>query len=350
MSEAVVAVGAPTSGPVGRVLGAAARQRELSLLLVLLLMGALVAIRAPQVLSATNLTDVSVLAAIIAIVAVGEAMVVITRNVDLSVEAIVGLVAFAVAAVLSNHLLPTTLAMAFGIGLGLVLGMINGVIVAVFRVPSIVATLGTLSVYRGIDFLLAGGKQVTLTELPPGYTNAARSTLIGVPIFVLIAVVIVALAAVVLRQTRFGRSVYAVGSNPEAAEILGIRTGLVTFVVFTVCGLLSGIAGVMWGILFGTINATAATGVTLQVVAAVVVGGVNIFGGSGTVVGAALGALFLGFISNALILLRLSQFWLQALYGLVILIAVALDTVLLRRFQRSAVARRRRLTANRRPR
>jgi rhamnose transport system permease protein len=342
MSEAAVAVQTPTSGPVGRVLGAAARQRELSLLLVLLLMGALVAIRAPQVLSATNLTDVSVLAAIIAIVAVGEAMVVITRNVDLSVEAIVGLVAFAVAAALSNHLLPTTAAIVFGIGLGLVLGMINGVIVAVFRVPSIVATLGTLSVYRGIDFLIAGGKQVTLTGLPSGYTNAARATLVGIPIFVLIAVVIVAVCAVVLRQTRFGRSVYAVGSNPEAAEILGIRTRLVTFVVFTVCGLLSGIAGVMWGILFGTINATAATGVTLQVVAAVVVGGVNIFGGSGTVVGAALGALFLGFISNALILLRLSQFWLQALYGLVILIAVALDAVLLRRFQRSAVARRRR--------
>jgi rhamnose transport system permease protein len=340
MSEAAVAAGTPTSGPVGRVLGAAARQRELSLLLVLLLMGALVAIRAPQVLSATNLTDVSVLAAIIAIAAVGEAMVVITRNVDLSVEAIIGLVAFAVAAVLSNHLLPTTVAIAFGIGLGLVLGMINGVIVALFHVPSIVATLGTLSVYRGIDFLLAGGKQVTLTELPAGYTNVARATLVGIPIFVLIAVVIVAVCAVVLRQTRFGRSVYAVGSNPEAAGILGIGTGLVTFVVFSVCGLLCGIAGVMWGILFGTINATAATGVTLQVVAAVVVGGVNIFGGSGTVVGAALGALFLGFISNALILLRLSQFWLQALYGLVILIAVALDAVLLRRFQRSAVARR----------
>jgi rhamnose transport system permease protein len=124
--------------------------------------------------------------------------------------------------------------------------------------------------------------------------------------------------------------------------VLGIRAGLITFVVFSVCGLLGGVAGVMWGILFGTINATAATGVTLQVIAAVVVGGVNIFGGSGSVVGAALGALFLGFISNALILLRLSQFWLQALYGVVILIAVALDAFLLRRFQRSATARRRR--------
>lgn len=305
-------------------------------------MATFVAIQAPQFLSASNLSQVGSLASIIAIVAVGQAMVVITRNIDLSVEATIGLVAFVVAIILSNRLLPTPLAMAAGVGLGLVLGMINGLLVTVLKVPSIVATLGTLSIFRGVDFLIAGGKQVTLTELPPGYTDAARATVLGfIPLFVLIAVVIVTVSAVVLRQTRFGRSVYAVGSNPEAAEILGIRKGVVTFVVFSVCGLLAGVAGVLWGIQFGTINATAATGVTLQVVAAVVVGGVNIFGGSGTVVGAALGAYFLGFISNALILLRLSQFWLQALYGLVILVAVALDAALLRRFQRSTAGRRR---------
>ena len=218
--------------------------------------------------------------------------------------------------------------------------MMNGFIVAVLRVPSIVATLGTLSIYRGIDFLLAGGKQVTLTSLPAGYTEIARSTFAGIPVFVLVAVAIVVAFGILLRVTRFGRSVYAVGSNPEAAGILGISTRTVTFVVFSLCGLLGGVAGVMWGILFGTINATAASGVTLQVIAAVVVGGVNIFGGSGTVFGAALGALFLGFVANALILLRLSQFWLQAIYGIVILVAVALDAVLLRRLQRTAAGRR----------
>jgi rhamnose transport system permease protein len=304
-------------------------------------MVALVALRAPQVISPDNLTDVSTLAAVIAVAAVGQAMVVITRNVDLSVEATMGLVAFAVAGVLSNGILPVPLAMAFGVVLGLVLGMINGFIVAVLRVPSIVATLGTLSIYRGIDFLIAGGKQVTATQLPAGYTAIARATVIGIPVFVLVAVGIALVCAAVLRMTTFGRSVYATGSNPEGAAVLGIRAGLITFVVFSVCGLLGGVAGVMWGILFGTINATSATGVTLQVVAAVVVGGVNIFGGSGTVIGAALGALFLTFIGNALILVRLSQFWLQALYGLVILIAVALDAVLVRRFQRSVSDRRR---------
>ncbi len=143
-----------------------------------------------------------------------------------------------------------------------------------------------------------------------------------------------------MRYTRFGRSIYAVGSNPEAATILGIRRRLVTFSVFALCGLLAGVAGVMWGIYFGTVNATSATGATLQIIAACVVGGVAIFGGSGTVAGAALGALFLGFIQNGLVIMRLSQFWLEAIYGIVIIVAVALDAVILRRLQRPGWTRR----------
>jgi rhamnose transport system permease protein len=194
-----------------------------------------------------------------------------------------------------------------------------------------------------VAFYIAGGKQLTLTDLPEGYTDAARATILGVvPLFLAIFVVIVVVTAIFMRQTRFGRQIYAVGSNPEAAQILGIRAGLIVFAVFSASGLLSGMAGILWGINFGTINAGAATGVTLQVVAAVVVGGVNIFGGSGTVVGAGIGALFLAFISNALILLRLSQFWLQAIYGLVIILAVILDAALLRRLQRTTSQRRRR--------
>jgi rhamnose transport system permease protein len=154
-----------------------------------------------------------------------------------------------------------------------------------------------------------------------------------------LAVIIVAGVSLILQQTRFGRQVYAVGSNPDAAAILGIRSRLVTFIAFAFCGLLAGGAGVLWGARFGTINATAASGVVLQIVAAVVVGGVNIFGGSGTIYGAALGALFLGLIANALTLLHLSQFWLQAIYGAVILVAVAADAVILRRLQLATVGR-----------
>ena len=339
MAESAIPAMVPGESLAARFASFAGRNRELSLAGVMLVLGAFVALQAPQFLSTSNLTQVTVLAAIIGIAAVGQTFVIITRNIDLSVESVIGLVAFVVADLLARHVLDTPGAIAAGIALGLVLGMVNGVLVAFLGVPSIVATLGTLSIYRGIDFFLAGGKQVTVGDLPPGYTEIARDTFVGIPLFVWLAVVIIVISTVLLRQTRFGRQVYAVGSNPEAAAILGIRTRLVTFGVFSVCGLLAGVTGVLWGMEFGTINATAATGVVLQVIAACVVGGVNIFGGSGTPVGAGLGALFLAFISNALILLRLSQFWLQAIYGAVILIAVWVDSIVQRRIRRNVGGR-----------
>ena len=326
--------------PRGSWLATIARQRELSLVAIMFVLGGLVSLAAPQFLTAANLTQVAIPAAIIAVAAVGQAVVIITRNVDLSVEAIIGLVAYAVARTLELHALDATAAIAFGILLGLVLGMVNGTIVTVFRVPAIVATLGTLSIFRGIDYLVAGSHQVPVAALPPGFTDASVASIYGIPVFVLIAVVIVAIGTVLLRSTRFGRQVYAVGSNPEAAAILGIRSRLVVFVAFSVCGLLAGVAGVMWVSEYGTINGTTATGAVLAVVAAVVVGGVAIFGGSGTLAGAALGALFLGFIANALILVGLSQFWLQAIYGAVILLAVSADAVLSRRLLRATAERR----------
>jgi len=327
------AVTAPS--PLGRIGASLGRYRELSLLIVMLVLGAFVALQAPQFISVSNLSQVTTLASIIAVAAVGQALVIITRNIDLSIESTIGLVAFVVADLLAQQVVEVPLAMAAGVGLGLLLGMGNGVLVAVFRIPAIVATLGTLSIYRGLSFLLAGGRQVTLTQLPDGYTSTARADVFGVPIFLLVAIVTVAVVGIALRRSRFGRQLYAVGSNPEAASILGIRTSLVIFVAFALAGLFAGIAGVMWGMYFGTINASAATGSVLQIVAACVVGGVAIFGGSGTVVGAGLGALFLGFIQNALIILRLSQFWLGAIYGVVILVAVAADAVILRRLRRT---------------
>jgi rhamnose transport system permease protein len=227
-----------------------------------------------------------------------------------------------------------------GLLIGLGLGMINGLLVTVFKVPSIVATLGTLSIFRGIDYLIAGSHQVPLAGLPEGFTGPARGVILGIPIFVCIVIVAVVVGTAVLRWTRFGRQVYAVGSNPEAAAILGIPARGVVFAVFALCGLLAGVAGVMWVIEFGTINGTSANGVVLAVVAAVVVGGVNIFGGSGSVAGAAIGAIFLGFVANALILVGLSQFWLQAIYGVVILVAVSADALIARRLSRTVTTSR----------
>ena len=326
----------------GSLVGAIARQRELSLVAVMLVLGAGITILAPQFLSVSNLSQVAVLASITAMAATGQALVVITRNIDLSVEATMGLVAYVVAITLENHVLGGPTAILIGIAIGAALGMVNGLLVTAFNVPSIVATLGTLSIFRGIDYVIAGPHQVPLAALPKGFTDPARDTILGLPLFVVIVVLVVILGSALLRWTSLGRQVYAVGSNPEAAAILGIPARGVTFIAFTLCGLLAGIAAVMWVMEFGTINGTAATGYVLAVVAAVVVGGVNIFGGSGTLVGAAGGAYFLGFVANALILVGLSQFWLQAIYGVVILAAVSADAVIARRLQAITARGRRR--------
>ncbi|HEY5433609.1 MAG TPA: ABC transporter permease [Candidatus Limnocylindrales bacterium] len=318
-----------------RWLTAIGRQRELSLVAIMFVLGAGVSMIAPQFLSISNFSQVATLASIVAVVAVGEAIVVITRGIDLSVEAIIGLVAYSVARTLELHALDPAGAIALGLGIGLVLGMVNGFIVAVLKVPAIVATLGTLSIFRGIDYVIAGPHQVPLAGLTRGFTDPARSDVFGIPVFVLITIGVVVVGSLFLRSTRFGRQVYAVGSNPEAAAIMGIPSRQVVFVAFTLCGLLAGLAGVMWVMEFGTINGTAATGAVLGIVAAVVVGGVNTFGGSGTLAGAAIGALFLGFIANALILVGLSQFWLQAIYGVVILTAISGDSVIRRSIQRA---------------
>jgi rhamnose transport system permease protein len=295
---------------------------------VVVVLGLLVWLQAPSFLSSTNLISVTSLTAIVAIAAVGEALVIITKNIDLSVESTMGLVAFVVAVVLKDDNVPVAGAWAIGIGLGLALGMVNGIVITIFRVPSIVATLGTLSIYRGLTYLVANGREITNSDLPAGYTEPSSQTFFGVPLFVLLAIAVVIVAALALRYTVFGRAVYAVGSNEEAAATIGVRARSTVFLVFAVSGMLAGVAGVLWGIQFGQLYASSASGESLAVIAAVVVGGVSISGGSGTVIGAAIGALFLGLINNALVVLNLPQEWLNVIYGAVILLAVATDALI----------------------
>jgi rhamnose transport system permease protein len=311
-----------------------ARLREVGILLVLLAVVAIVAVQAPFFLSFSNLENILLNVSLIAIVAVGQTTVVLTRNVDLSVGSVVGLVAFATGDLLKEHTLDVLPAIAVGCLLGLGLGALNGVIVAAARVPAIVATLGTLYVYRGLDFLIAGGKQVSAIDLPRSYLGIGTSAVLGIPTLIMAAAFIALVAAYLLRNSGLGRELYAIGSNPPAAEVVGIPTHRLIFGAFVVCGLLSGVAGVLWGSRFGSVNALAASGLELQVIAAVVVGGVNIFGGSGTVIGAVLGAVLLATIENALRILHLSEFWLQAIDGAIILLAVGTDAALRGYFQR----------------
>jgi rhamnose transport system permease protein len=326
-----------------RLLGQVSRVRELGLLIVLLLIIFIVGIQAPRFLSIDNFEQILLSVAILAIVAVGETLVVLTRNVDLSVGSMVGLTAFVTAYFFkqlpySNPLLGILL----GCALGLVLGMVNGLIVSFGRVPAIVATLGTLYAYRGLVFIFAANttSQINAYDVPTDYLALATTQIFGIPALILIAAVIAVIVGYFLHASPTGRQLYAVGSNPEAANIIGIRRDWLVFAAFAASGLLCGLAGVLWGARFATVDATNATGLELQVIAAVVVGGVNIFGGSGTILGAVLGAIVLGTLQNALNILNISQFWLQAIYGAAIIVAVVLDAFITRWLQRTMLSGR----------
>jgi rhamnose transport system permease protein len=220
------------------------------------------------------------------------------------------------------------------------MGLVNGVIIAYGRVPAIITTLGTLAIYRTILVDFSGAKTVTTDSLPPWLVDLPRQTLFAVGeveirYMVALAVVVVILFQLVLTYLPYGRRLYALGSNPEAARMAGLPASRIIMSAYVLCGALAGLAGFMFLARFGNITVVAAQGLELQVVAAVVVGGVNIFGGSGTVVGALLGAVLIDTLEQSLIRwLEISEFWRDAILGLLILLAVASDAVILNRLRR----------------
>ncbi|QBI54835.1 Autoinducer 2 import system permease protein LsrC [Streptomonospora litoralis] len=303
--------------------------RELGILLALVLLVAATTLTDPGFLSAQSVQDLLLGATLLTILAVGQSMVLITRNVDLSVGSVMGLSAFATGTLfVSFPGLPTPAVMLGGVLVGTVCGVVNGVLVAAARVPALVVTLGTLYMFRGIDYWWAAGRQINAADMPDGFLGLARVTLLGVPLPALIAVAVVLAAGWYLRSYRSGRELYAVGSEPAAARLVGIPVDRRVFAPFVVNGSLAGLAGVLYAARFGTLDATVGTGLELEVVAAAVVGGVAIFGGSGTVYGAALGALLLSTIDAALPMLQVDSFWQQAVVGLLILVSIGLDRLL----------------------
>jgi rhamnose transport system permease protein len=215
-----------------------------------------------------------------------------------------------------------------GVALGAVCGAVNGGLIAAARVPALVVTLGTLYVFRGVDFWWAGGQQINAANMPSGFLRLGTARVLGVPVLALFALVVLVGAGLYLRWYRSGRELYAIGSQPDAARLAGIPVGRRVFFAFVANGALAGLAGVLYAARFGTIDANAGTGLELQVIAAAVVGGVAIFGGSGTVWGAALGAVLLTTITSSLATLRINPFWQQAVVGALILAAIGLDRAL----------------------
>jgi rhamnose transport system permease protein len=225
-------------------------------------------------------------------------------------------------------------ALLVGVAAGAACGAVNGSLVAAARVPALVVTLGTLYVFRGLDYSWASGQQINAADMPRAFLRFGTASVLGVPVLALIALVLVLVVGFYLRSYRSGRELYAIGSDPDAARLSGIPVGRRVFAAFVANGALAGLAGVLYAARFGTLDATVGAGLELTVIAAAVVGGVAIFGGSGTVFGAAVGALLLQTITSSLVVLRINAFWQQAVVGALILAAIGLDRLLVARLDR----------------
>jgi rhamnose transport system permease protein len=321
--------GAPADLSSRRLTERVFRARESGIIAVLVVFVAVTTIIEPRFLSQQNIHFVLINTTIFALLAVGETMVVVSRNVDLSVGSVLGLSAFLSARLFGQvHGIPIPVVFLAGLVIGLLCGLANGLMVAIGRVPSLVVTLATLYMIRGIDILIVGGGVVDASSLPGSFVNIAQAGVLGVPYLAIAVAVVVGAAAYYLRYYRSGRELYAIGSNPEGARLAGIGVGRRVLTAFAASGALAGIAGVLWAAQYQTIDSTAGTGYELTVIAGVVVGGVAIFGGSGSVVGAAIGALLLQTISSALNVLGISGYWDEAIAGFLLLLAIALDRVI----------------------
>ena len=311
-------------------------RRELGLLLAMAAVILPVVAVNPRMLSGANLSALAMDAGLLTIVAAGQMLVILTRNIDLSVASVIGLAAYVSADLLRSHPeLGVTGGILAASVVGLACGLLNGLVVTIGRVPSIVVTLGTLTLYRGFTSLYAAGKQVNADQVPQAWLDLTSASVAGIPAVVLIALATLAVVAFVLQRLEVGRELYAIGSNPDGAELIGIPVRRRVLGAFAFSGLLAGFDGALWASRYATIDARVALGFELTVIAAVVVGGVAIRGGSGTVLGVALGALTLLVIKNGLTLVRVDPLWLQGVYGLVILIAIGIDAFVVRRTGRA---------------
>ena len=314
--------------------------RELSLVFLIVVTLIFFGTQIEGYFSGRTFNRITTTVAIIAVVAVGETLVILTRNYDLSVGSIVGFTAYFVGTQLANNneIAPLT-AVLLAVGVGAMMGLINGVLVSYGRVPSIIVTLGTLAIYRALLVNYSGAKTVTTDSLPQWLLDLARANLFKIGeldfrLMVGVALALVVIFQLVITYLPFGRRLYAIGSNPEAARIAGFPTQRIVTTAYVLCGMLSGLAGFMFLARFGNITVVAAQGMELSAIAAVVVGGVNVFGGSGTMIGALLGALMINTLEQSLIRwLQISEFWRDALLGLLILLAVATDAVIINRLR-----------------
>ncbi len=302
------------------------KHREALLAAVILLMIAAIGSRVPSFVSPGNLAEIFNDTSILIILALGQMMVLLTKGIDLSMAANLALTGMIVALLNFQHPeIPVWALMLLATVCGLVMGMINGLLVWKLGIPAIVVTLGTMSIYRGIIFLLSNGGWINSHQMSDSFLALPRFALLGLPVLSWCAIAAVIVVSYFLRYSRTGRALYTAGGNATAAYYTGINAGKMQFISFCLSGALAGFCGYLWISRFAVAYVDVANGFELQVVAACVIGGISTMGGIGRVLGCLCGALFLGVINNALPVIGISPFWQMAISGAVIVIAVLLN-------------------------
>lgn len=302
------------------------KHREIWLGLAILLVLVLVTARFPRFAQPGNLLTIFNDSSILMMLALGQMAVILTRSIDLSMASNLALTGMIVA--MTNAAfpgIPIPLLIASCVVIGAALGAFNGILVWKLNIPPIVVTLGTLTIFRGLVFVISGGAWVNAAQMSPDFIQLQRGSFLGLPLLSWFAIVVALLFWLVMTRTPLGRSLYAIGVNPTASVYTGINVGRTKFYAFTIAGAVSGLCGYLWISRYVIASVEVAGGYELTIIAACVIGGVSIAGGIGTVTGVLLGALFLGVINNALPVINISPFWQMAISGTAILLAVVLN-------------------------
>jgi ribose transport system permease protein len=295
--------------------------QELRAVWMLLLVGVILSLASPTFLTGTNLLNVGLATSVVALLAIGQTYVIILAEIDLSVGATLGFSSAVTALTLSDH--GMLIALAAGLGVGAAVGLVNGLLITKTRMPSFIATLAMMSITAGLTLQLTDGNPVAVGDYD--FQNIGQAYFAGIPIPVWLILIAYAVFGVLLARTGFGRFVYATGDNVEAARLSGIRTERIKILAFVISGTLASLGGFVLTARLSTAEPTAGTGLELESIAAVIIGGTSLAGGKGKLTGTLVGALVLGVIDNGMNLLDVSPFLQGVVKGLVIILAVLLD-------------------------
>ena len=307
-------------------------------LIALIALIAYLSFASPKFATNTNFANIGRQTAPLAILAIGQTFAILTGGIDLSVAAIAAFASATTAVLMTSPLvlfgvdfgyLPVPVCLAAGLMIGLLAGLLNGWIIATFKIPDFIATLGTMQVFRGVALLTTQGQSVpgpsSTREMPASFTWLGTANVAGIPASIFVALFCAAIAIYVLKFTSLGRAVYAVGGNREAARVCGISVGRTKMYVYAISGLLASIAGILLVARLSAANALLAEGEELRSIASVVIGGTNLFGGEGGVIGSLIGALLVGVLGNGLNLLGVSPFYQRIAQGVVVVLVVIFD-------------------------